>query len=274
MRFATYSVITIFLLATIAAATWPADSIVAQDDPFGSGGNSQANPFGTKHSSKQKTDKKHVAKKSAKKKTKTVAKLEAKIRKALKLESSFEYDKTAFVEVMDELEKKYKFNVLLHSSAKNDSLTEDTQITFRKKGLPLSSSLNLLLKPHNATYMIKDGVLKIISLDVANDPENFSKAIIDCRTLIRLIAQQQATKLGQPANGKKPAEVNSTLLYIAEDKLDSLVRSTIDPDGWDDTNGYGTLQMLDGVMVVFQKHAVLIEIRELIDGLTKKLSSK
>ena len=89
-----------------------------------------------------------------------------------------EYDEVAFIEIMDELQEEYDINVVLDDSARDDSLTEDTLITFKLAGIRLRNGLRLMLEQHNATFIVKDEVLKIISLDVANDPENFVTCLL------------------------------------------------------------------------------------------------
>ena len=120
-----------------------------------------------------------------------------------------EYDETPFYEVMDELQDNYKNNVLLDQSAKDDSLTEDDPITFKVTGIRLKNALRLMLKEKNATFMVRDETLQIISLDVASDPEYFLSEFY-------------------------PVD------YIAIGNYDELVddiKASIDPEGWDDTNG-------------------------------------
>ena len=301
MRLATCSIIAAFLLATFTTALWPDGSqfgvptVVAQDeDPFGSNSDdSDIDPFGSNdNSGKNELDDpfgsgiqnpfggKPVATKPNPKTSKlikkaiTAAGLESQIREALKSECSFEFDETPFAEIMATIRESHKFNLLLHISAMDDSLNQDTPITFRAKKLPLSSALKLMLEQYNATFVIRDGVMQIISLDVASDPEFFSREIIDCRGLIGLIAQQHASKLGQMAAGKKPTEVTGTPLHIAERTLEGLVMMTVDPEGWSNTNGDGTLQIVAGCMVISQNQQTIAEIHELIDELTEKLSAE
>jgi hypothetical protein len=96
-----------------------------------------------------------------------------KILRALNEPFDAEYDETPFIEVMDELRDNYKINVVLDQSAKDDSLTEDDPITFKVTGIRLKNALRLMLKEKNATFIVRDETLQIISLDVASDPEYF-----------------------------------------------------------------------------------------------------
>lgn len=127
-----------------------------------------------------------------------------------------EYDETPFYEVMDELQDNYKINVVLDWSAKRDSLTEDDPITFKATDIRLKNALRLMLKEKNSTFMVRDGTLQIISLDVASDPEYFLSEFY-------------------------PVD------YIAIGNYDDLVddiKASIDPEGWYDTNGEAHINTL------------------------------
>ncbi len=119
------------------------------------------------------------------------------------------YDETPFYEVMDELQDNYKINVLLDQSAKDDSLTEDDPITFEVTGIRLKNALRLMLKEKNSTFMVRDGTLQIISLDVASDPEYFLSEFYP---------------------------VDNIAIGNYDDLVDD-IKASIDPEGWHDTNG-------------------------------------
>nr|ABX10569.1 hypothetical secreted protein [uncultured planctomycete 5H12] len=107
-----------------------------------------------------------------------------KILRALNEPFDAEYDETPFIEVMDELRDNYKINVVLDQSAKDDSLTEDDPITFKVTGIRLKNALRLMLKEKNATFIVRDETLQIISLDVASDPEYFVTNVYNVGDLI------------------------------------------------------------------------------------------
>ena len=107
-----------------------------------------------------------------------------KILRALEQTASFDFDETTFEEVMDQLRDDYKINVVLDQSARDDLLTEDEPITFRVRSIRLKNALRLMLKEKNATYIVRDEVLRIISIDVASDPENFVTNVFNVGDLI------------------------------------------------------------------------------------------
>jgi hypothetical protein len=243
---------------------------------------------------------------------------------------------------MQQLQADFGINVVLDQTARDDSLTEDEPITFKVSGISLENALKLMLKNHNATYVVRDDVLLIISLDVASDPEYFRRQVFDCRSLLRLISVAEQHRIGKPIsiqaidsgsksdrdntdgqkteetkligsdNRKMPAErvfqiisgdnenelskaieklsrtqraeaIGQTTAkfqqpaiagqYLvrtltAEEILETLVKTSVDPEGWDNTNGDGTIMIVGGCMVVSQTESTLTEIQSLLDELT------
>ncbi len=97
---------------------------------------------------------------------------------------SANYDETEFSEVMADLADQFDINVVLDPTARDDSLPEDELITFRVNSIRLKNALRLMLKEKNATFIVKDEVLSIISLDVASDPEYFVTNVYNVGDLI------------------------------------------------------------------------------------------
>ncbi len=89
-----------------------------------------------------------------------------------------------FSEVMLRIKKEYGFNVILDQSAIDDALDPDTEITFDATGIRLKNWLRLMLKPHNATFVVKDEVMRIISLDSAKNEEFFVRNIYSVGDLV------------------------------------------------------------------------------------------
>ena len=247
------------------------------------------------------------------------------------LQSPFsgDYDEVEFIDVMDELRENYGINVLLDQSAEDDSLTEDESITFRIKNTKLSTALRLMLRRKNATYVNQEGILRIISLDVASDPEFFRRQIFDCRALLEKIAAtdqtvgtvvdlnsqlrnlkanrhlsgrgseggglfQMSDLLGGDGGGMQPNPISVQQALgggnpppaqpqaahqrlpqkqevKAQDVLQDLIKNTIDPDGWEETNGDGSLMVVSGLLVVTQTEKTLDEIESLIEELEKRI---
>ena len=221
------------------------------------------------------------------------------IRKKLAKSGDLNYDETPWREIEEELEKKYGFNIVLSHSAKDDSLTADEPFTVNLTGIPLRSALRIILKQKNATYIIKDGVMLIVSLDDVEDQQYFSNFFINVRPLLATIAELEKGRIGQPrikknrpvvqvipvvgqqdaANrneqesitidaGKQPVE-----LTTAESLLLDVVQSS--GDAWKETGqGLVTINIIGGYVVVNCNEEFADGLRDFLTDLNYHISRK
>jgi hypothetical protein len=182
MRFATFSVVGCFLAVILIMAMWPENS------QFGSPGRSLAKVQDQRF---QKPESSVLAV------SQDTSQADA-AEKAMRVMISFDLAEQSFAEVKKQLEKKTGLNFLLTSSAIDDSLAAEQPITFQIGAVPLNKALALMLEAHNATYMIDGGVVKIISLDDALDPEWHRIKMFDCVKLLTLLPE---TSPLAPTNG-------------------------------------------------------------------------
>ncbi|MDA7925773.1 hypothetical protein N9B46_02905 [Mariniblastus sp.] len=182
MRFATFSVVGCFLAVILIMAMWPENS------QFGSPGRSLAKVQDQRF---QKPESSVLAV------SQDTSQADA-AEKAMRVMISFDLAEQSFAEVKKQLEKKTGLNFLLTSSAIDDSLAAEQPITFQIGAVPLNKALALMLETHNATYMIDGGVVKIISLDDALDPEWHRIKMFDCVKLLTLLPE---TSPLAPTNG-------------------------------------------------------------------------
>ena len=110
--------------------------------------------------------------------------IDEKILNALDLPAEFNYDETSWTEVKEELEDKYNINIVLTTSAQDDSLPEDETFTSNLQGIRLKNALRILLAEKNATFVVKDEVLQIISLDEASDQRWFTTDVYNVADLV------------------------------------------------------------------------------------------
>ena len=103
---------------------------------------------------------------------------------ALDETADLDYDERPWSEVEEELETKYGINIVLTSSASDDSLTEDELITEKLSGIRFKNALRIMLEKYNATFVVKDEVLKIISLDDAEDVKWFVTNVYNVGDLV------------------------------------------------------------------------------------------
>ena len=96
-----------------------------------------------------------------------------RILRALEQPANFDYDEVEWTDVEQDLESKFRINIVLTQSARDDSLDEDEPVTSTLRGIRLKNALRLMLKEKNATFIVKDEVLQIVSIDDAETDPNF-----------------------------------------------------------------------------------------------------
>jgi hypothetical protein len=210
MRFATLCTAAAFLIGIFSMAMWPQEarfgvpaSTIAQEDspadPLESGDNpfgGDADPFGPNHSTvNSSTAKSSVAA------TASAKSVNEGIREKLLATCEVAFDETAYSDFEAFLEKELGINVILTTSAKEDSLTEDEVLSGILSGVSYSSMLRILLVDKNATYCVKDGVLKIISLDVESESRFQVRKMIDVSETLSIIRKAERDRIGKPMQG-------------------------------------------------------------------------
>lgn len=106
------------------------------------------------------------------------------ILEALELPTNLEYVEVPFIDVKRDLEDKYGINIALDQTAIDDALTEEELVTVRYRGIRLKNALRLMLRDFNATYIVRDEVLRIISLSNVSDPENLVTDVYNVGDLV------------------------------------------------------------------------------------------
>ena len=103
---------------------------------------------------------------------------------ALELTTNLEYDEQSFTDVQRDLEDRFGINIKLDQSAIDDALGEEELITARYRGIRLKNALRLMLDDYNATYIVRDEVLRIISQSNVSDPENLVTDVYNVGDLV------------------------------------------------------------------------------------------
>jgi len=197
------------------------------------------------------------------------------IRAKLEEPYDFIFDECPWSEIHETLQKKLNINIVLTRSATDDGLPEDEPITTNLTQLPAKVGLRLLLEQKNATFVVQDNVLKIISLDDAEDVRYFSTQIFNIRSLLTKVKELEKDRIGKPKSSPRslfqgaspivgnpntdntnekgtknlteavisvPAQVVKLDRFLSPDDLISaeslvidLVQKTITPDSWQET---------------------------------------
>ncbi len=174
------------------------------------------------------------------------------------------FDKLPFADVC----AKFEFNVILDQSAIDDSLQWGTLITSPRLKTTVSNDefLTIILRSHNATFIVEENGLRVISMDSAHEPQFFATRFINCRNLLEKIDKspkatwnfrfpktEKWAKIGQqaspPAYADPKLKIEGTP-FTPTEQLARLVIANVTPDEWAVTQGEGELQFFDGILVV------------------------
>ena len=173
-----------------------------------------------------------------------------------------------FGDIRRNLEDAYGFNIVLDQSAVDDSLTDEELVTVRLRDISLSHALLLILRNFNATYVVQNGVIKIISIDNAGDPFFFSQRMIYVRSLLGLIRQRDS-RLAE----SQPTPEGKTALN-PERMLIEAITTIVGPDQWASSGqGEATIQVIGGVLVMSGPENLLSGVSNFIHDLNFELSA-
>lgn len=318
MRFATFSIAAMFLATVLTMALWPDNA------RFGSPDSSMAQVANQDKDSDSKSGP------SLSLGTQLTMLAEAALKKPIDLQ----FEETPWSEIQEELESKTRLNFLLSSSARDDALTEDDPITINLVDIPAAKAINMMLEQKNATFVIDDGVIVIISLDDSEDARWFRRKMFNCQELVKRLPktapaampagmyggfsgggggfgggglgggqggggvfaiqaaapnqeQIRNTQESQPnesklldqklerllAMARAEAEKNKTE-PTAEYTLLQLVQNMIAPDSWEITGqGLGNVDLVNGILIVYQREEVLQEIDSFLADLEGNILS-
>lgn len=193
MRFMTFATAGVFLLALLTMAMWP------ENARFGSPSRSVAqedkgdDPFADDiQFAKAKAKPTHKAMRPS---ARTIA--DQMIREKLNQKTDLIYQADPFGDVRVSLSQEHGMNVVIDVNL-DGVLDDDTEVSANLKGIRLADGLRMLLRAAEATFVVKDGVLQIISIDDENEPEYLSRQMIDVREILRLIKINENDRIGKP----------------------------------------------------------------------------
>ena len=187
-------------------------------------------------------------------------------RLAMVVGDNFRFDETPFADVLSQIRNDTNLHIVLDKTASTD-LPEDTGIAFEIKGVSIEKGLELLLAKYNCDFIIDHGIIRIISLDVAGDPEFFMLRIYDCSKLIQAVPSlmDRPVPLPSSAAGKVPPET----------KLVKLVTDTATPGEWALTgSGDGVINQVGNCLIVSQSRRGHRAVQNLISQMESKLIQK
>ncbi len=185
----------------------------------------------------------------------TPAQAEAAIERALaQTVEEFDFDQTPLIDVMAQLNRQYRINVVLDGRALEQVNVDPstTMVTMSVRGISLRSALDLLLDRLGLTWTIRSEVLLITAPEVAAD-----KLITRVYDVADLVLCRDETGV----------------LWDDYDSLIQAIEDTIEPDSWTDNRGTGPGQIAGGTfgnahaLVVLQTYPIQCKVVKLLEDL-------
>lgn len=155
----------------------------------------------------------------------------------------FEFDETPLGEAIEVIAEQSDFSVTFDDAAlDNLGLDSDTLVTRSVANVALRTGMELILKPIDLTYVIRDGMVVITSREAADQ---------------LLTTGQYAVR--DLLHADYPSQSMDDLIRV--------VMTSVAPDTWEDTGGPGTICAYQGILIVRQTDHAHEEIVNLIRGL-------
>lgn len=137
-----------------------------------------------------------------------------------------------------------------HKAFEEARVTLDTPVTFEVQGATVRQAMNLILRPIELTWVIRDGALRITTVSQAESLEE---------TVIYPVEDL----LLPPAELRVPGRQ-----YVPDyDSLIELMTSTIDPTTWQEGTGPGPVHRFPGALILRQTQPVLEDVADLLSEL-------
>ncbi len=179
------------------------------------------------------------------------------------VDENFNFPEVPFSEVIAVFQATYGINMLLDETAIDDELREDTLISVSLKDVSLEQSLDILLRKHNATFIIRSGIVHLIGKDAEDDPEFFETRIFDCAELSKALPPRLTQYV--PARKKEEGQTEPIDTLTT---LEKLVRENIHSDSWMITGtGDAILHEINGKLMVSNSGPALRETRRFLEYL-------
>jgi hypothetical protein len=183
---------------------------------------------------------------------------EQQIRKALNEKTTVEFNETPLIDVFEFLAAKHKITIHMDTKALDDAgIGADTPISRSLRNLSLRSTLSLLLRDLDLTYLVTDEVLLITTKDEAN--QRLTTVVYDVRDLLEH-DRRERSQLGDDTPG------------FDYDTLIENITATVGPTTWDEVGGPGSIGPLYGTLVISQTAAIHEEIAQLLKAIRDVVS--
>lgn len=176
------------------------------------------------------------------------------VEEVLQKKVNFHFDEDPMFDVLIAIEAKTGLNFELSRSAEQDLLPGDELITCVLKSVPLHVALKQMLSDHNATYVVQDGMVLIVSLEDHQDTYFLRTKMFDCRNLI---SKMEATV---------SSESDGAIFAAKCDSLMKAVQLTVAPESWKkkDRAGFASLHNFSGILIVTSAEDELLAVENML----------
>ncbi len=166
----------------------------------------------------------------------------------LREKGSFEYTESRMGDILTELRQDLGINIRLHSSAIDNSLDEETLITFSQNDASWQALLMAMLKPYEVTISIHNETLVILADDAFYG--QLDVRLYDCSKMLNRIGDRDVVENAG--------------------KLIASLKRNIDPENWDSTGGIFSVSHFDGVLIIRQSASNHREIEQLMKRIDER----
>lgn len=176
------------------------------------------------------------------------------VEETLQKKVDFGFDEVSVTQVLKSLNAKTGVNFHLTQSAELDLLPGDELVTCGVKSVPLNVALSIMLSKYNATYMVQNGIVLIISKEDREKSNYLRTRMFDCRNLISKME----------ANG--PSDSDAEMLAAKCDSLMKTVQLTVAPESWQkkDGPGFASIHNLSGILIVRSAEVELRDVENIL----------
>lgn len=223
------------------------------------------------------------------------------IREKLNQNHTFSYDSVPFSDVQSMLRKQLKMNVVIDPNLEG-VLDEDTEVSANLVNIRLADGLRTMLRCVDATFVVKDGLLLIISVDDENEPEYLVRQMVDVSDLLVLLKQNKTdqqdsntevlvvepvespSKSNEAAFGGSGALPTKTVVPksvaaksqpTVDDELINTITEIVCSDSWTrNGSGNGEIRIIGGVLVFTNSEKVRDDVLTLVKDLKYQIKSR
>ncbi len=188
---------------------------------------------------------------------------DSKLMARLGKKAAMEYEDEALSDVLEVISRKHDIPVVIDTSALEDfGIGTDTPVSIRIRGLPLVSALRTMLHELDLTYVMRDEVLMITTMEEA-------ESLLQLRLYpVGDLVLPADRERGESGCERGDCDFNPLI---------NAIRCSVEPDSWDNIGGPGAIAPLSQppVLTISQTEEVHEQVMHLLTELrrVKKLQS-